>query len=81
MYFFGAYTNILQTTSEDFEWKVNIYWTKKHEVGGNWEGGGLLWTNSKAGSWFTNPTTNSFFIIMFKVGLQSYFKIAIASMK
>ncbi len=38
--------------------------------------------NSKVGSWFTNTShTYIFLTIVFKVGLQSYFKIVTTRMK
>ncbi len=56
MYFFGAYTRILQMSSKNLEWETNIHRVEKYEVGGNWKGGGLLWANSKADSWFTSTS-------------------------
>ncbi len=49
---FRAYTSILQTSLKDFEWWKNIHGAKEYEAGGNWKGGGLLWTNSEVDSWF-----------------------------
>jgi len=54
IYFFKAYTSIWQMSSKNSEWRENIHGTKKHEVGGDWEGGGLLWTDLEVGSWFIN---------------------------
>ncbi len=54
MYFFGAYTCILQMSSEDLEWWTNIHGVEKHEAGGDWKGGGLLWADLKVNSWFTS---------------------------
>ncbi len=34
--------------------KQNIHGVEEHEARGDWEGGGLLWMDSKVGSWFTN---------------------------
>ncbi len=36
------------------KWRSNIHGVEKHEVVGDWEGGGLLWAYSKTCSWFTS---------------------------
>ncbi len=41
-------------SSEDSKWQVNIHGVEEHEVGGDWEGGGLLWADSEIGLWFIN---------------------------
>jgi hypothetical protein len=41
-------------SSEDLEWQASIHGAKEYEVRGNWKGGGLLWMDSKVGSWFTS---------------------------
>ncbi len=48
-------------SSEDLEWRTNIHGAKEHEVGGDWEGGGLLWVDSEAGSWFTSTNHKQLF--------------------
>ncbi len=60
MYFFGAYTCILQTSSKDSKWRASIRGVEEHEAGGDWEGKGLLWANSKVGSWFTSTNHKQF---------------------
>ncbi len=52
LYFFGTYTCILQTSSEDLEWWANIHGTKEHETIKEWEGGSLVWVDLEVGSWF-----------------------------
>ncbi len=37
---------------EDLEWGANIHGVKEHEAQKDWKGGGLLWADSKVGSWF-----------------------------
>jgi hypothetical protein len=41
-------------SSQDWEWLANIHGAEEHEVGGDWKGGGLIWMDSKARSWFTS---------------------------
>ncbi len=49
------------TSSKDLEWQVNIHGVGKYEVGGDWEGGGLLWTYLEANSWFISIDHKYFF--------------------
>ncbi len=60
LYLFTTYTRILQTSLEDSKGQANIHGVEKHEAGGNKEGGGLLWADSKVGSWFTSTTHKQF---------------------
>ncbi len=41
LYIFETYTNILQTSLKDSEWRENIHGVEEHEAGGDWEGGSL----------------------------------------
>ncbi len=50
----------MQTSLEDSKWRANIHGAKEHEVGGDWEVGGLLWADSKVGSWFTSTNHKQF---------------------
>jgi hypothetical protein len=54
LYFFRAYIGILQTSLKNSKWQANIHGVKEHEAWGDWEGGGLLWKDSKVGSWLTS---------------------------
>ncbi len=45
----------MQTSSKDPKWWANnIHGVKEYEAGGDWEGGGLLWADLEARSWFTS---------------------------
>jgi hypothetical protein len=48
-------------SSKDSKWWTNTHGAKEHEVGGDWEGGGLLWEDLEVGSWFTNTNHKLFF--------------------
>ncbi len=48
-------------SSKDSKWRTNIHGAKEHEVGGDLEGGGLLWVDLEVGSWFTNTNQKQFF--------------------
>ncbi len=61
LYYFKAYMCIWQTSLKDWEWQANIHGDEEHEVGGDWECGGLLWEDSKVGSWFTSTNQRQFF--------------------
>jgi hypothetical protein len=41
-------------SSEDLGWQTNIHGAEEYEARGNWKGGGLLWSDTEASSWFTN---------------------------
>jgi hypothetical protein len=41
-------------SSKDSKWWTNIHGAEEYEAGGDWEGGGILWTDSKTSSWFTS---------------------------
>ncbi len=56
----GAYLGILQTSLEDSKWWANIHGVEKHEVIGDWEGGGLLWVDLEVGSRFINTNHKRF---------------------
>jgi hypothetical protein len=47
-------------SSKDSKWWKNIHGTEKYEIGGDQEGGGLLWTSLEVGSWFTNTNLRQF---------------------
>ncbi len=66
---------------ENSKWWTIIHETEKHEVGGDWEGRGLLWPDLEVVHGLRILTTDNLLTIMFKVGLQSYLKIATTWMK
>jgi hypothetical protein len=50
------FANIIQI----FKMTKKIHGIEKHELGGNWVGGGILWTYSIVGSWFTSTNHRQF---------------------
>ncbi len=60
---------------EYLEWWINIHGIEEHEAR-DWS---LLWTELVHG--LQVPTIDNFLSTMFRVGLQSYFKITTAGMK
>ncbi len=60
MYSLGTHSGILQMSLEDSKWRANIHGVKEHEVEGDWKGGGLLWANLEASSWFTSTNHRQF---------------------
>jgi len=51
---FSEFTRAFWMSLKDLEWRANIHGAKEHEARGDWEGGSLLWVDSKVGSWSTS---------------------------
>jgi hypothetical protein len=47
-------------TSKDSKWWKNINGAKEHEAIGDWKGGGVLWADSEASSWFISANHKQF---------------------
>jgi hypothetical protein len=37
---------------KDSKWRTNMHGVEEYEARGDQEGGGILWADSKVGSWF-----------------------------
>jgi hypothetical protein len=45
---------------EDSKWWANIHGVEEHEAKEDWEGGGLLWVDSKVVLWFISNNYKQF---------------------
>jgi hypothetical protein len=79
--YFSAYVNILLTSLEDSKWRFNIHGTEEHEARGNEKVEVYYEQIQKLGHGLQVPTINNFLTIIFRMGLQSYLRIATLGMK